>query len=620
MITSERSQDIYTVDIPRVEKMSAEFVYNFFTPSESVSEDAFIGPEESFVNKFDHESYLKYVMDRTARYVRIKFAPVRLHETRRYDNTGLESRTQITDSKFSLTKNVDKVVDEEFFTSTDFMSVEFNDGDVAKKSQKIVMSSAVSTIFDIDYESDISNYRLAQTLNTVTPDNIDQNHLVKSLGTSTDDTVSFKSGDRDTFIDRISSVSVVSQINSKVVYDLIDAVVKTPTEPSSTDLVSVRSIARLNQDKSITSSSTSRSPVINIQYVSIEKVTDKKKNRLTPAIVGYIIDKIEVTESGTVRLLQSLVIDGQLNSTFIDQSVKYGSTYMYSVRAVARVPMIVVDVMSDDLFMIDVLISSRPSNKVYVDCLEIVPPPCPVELNLRWDYGFERKIRSQGMGRLLLTWSFPVNSQRDIKKFQVFRRRTINEPFLLIKEFDFNDAALRYPSREIADEGVSERLEYPITWFYDMEFERTSDFIYSIAAIDAHEFTSGYSEQFRVVFDSDRNVLKKTLISHSGAPKPYPNMYLEGDTLVDSIIDSNSDAMTVYFNPEFYEYIDSTGEKKGSFVSSVTGGSYKFSVLSMMSQTQQVFTLNIDDRRRLISRSTKDDTQSLSLTLKSFKR
>ena len=192
--------------------------------------------------------------------------------------------------------------------------------------------------------------------------------------------------------------------------------------------------------------------------------------------------------------------------------------------------------------------------------------------------------------------------------------------FLLIKEFDFNDAALRYPSREIADEGVSERLEYPITWFYDMEFERTSDFIYSIAAIDAHEFTSGYSEQFRVVFDSDRNVLKKTLISHSGAPKPYPNMYLEGDTLVDSIIDSNSDAMTVYFNPEFYEYIDSTGEKKGSFVSSVTGGSYKFSVLSMMSQTQQVFTLNIDDRRRLISRSTKDDTQSLSLTLKSFKR
>lgn len=204
----------------------------------------------------------------------------------------------------------------------------------------------------------------------------------------------------------------------------------------------------------------------------------------------------------------------------------------------------------------------------------------------------------------MITWTFPPNSQQDIKKFQVFRRRTIDEPFLLIKEYDFNDNVSPLPRRENPGPGVSEKIRNPRSFYFDMDFvrqttdaNRSSSFIYAVCAVDAHELSSAYSEQFYVTFDPYRNKIVKTLVSHSGAPKPYPNMYLEGDTFIDAIIDEGHDRVRVYFNPEFFEIVDDSGHTSSAFETDMTGGDYKFQFVNTTVQDSEILTVSVNDRR-----------------------
>ena len=78
----------------------------------------------------------------------------------------------------------------------------------------------------------------------------------------------------------------------------------------------------------------------------------------------------------------------------------------------------------------------------------------------------------------------------------------------------------------------------PVKLYRDAEFTKESDFIYCLASVDARGFTSNYSAQFRVTFDTFKNKINVELVSQSGAPKPYPNMYLNKDLFVDTMKDS----------------------------------------------------------------------------------
>ena len=80
---------------------------------------------------------------------------------------------------------------------------------------------------------------------------------------------------------------------------------------------------------------------------------------------------------------------------------------------VAMLTMPAIDDNTGEVATIKILVSSKPSNKVYVNTLQLDAPPPPCDVNFIWNYE---------TSKMMVTWSFPVTSERDIKQFQVYRR------------------------------------------------------------------------------------------------------------------------------------------------------------------------------------------------------
>ena len=69
-----------------------------------------------------------------------------------------------------------------------------------------------------------------------------------------------------------------------------------------------------------------------------------------------------------------------------------------------------------------------------------------------------------------MMWSFPPNSQRDVKRFQVFKRTTVDEPFELLIEYDFDDSEVPEPRTETPKSSSVIFLKDPLTYYVDDEF------------------------------------------------------------------------------------------------------------------------------------------------------
>ena len=160
------------------------------------------------------------------------------------------------------------------------------------------------------------------------------------------------------------------------------------------------------------------------------------KGTFNNSLNGYLIEKIELLDGGLVRKHKPIIIpNGSINS-YIDYKVRYGAVYAYQVRALYAITYNAID--SDSKFTtVTSLISSRPEIS-YVETIENVPPPPPVELKFVWDYDrfnpntaiydrvTEKPLPGTGdRGSLLIHWSFPSNPQLDIKKFQVDRKSVV---------------------------------------------------------------------------------------------------------------------------------------------------------------------------------------------------
>ena len=136
-----------------------------------------------------------------------------------------------------------------------------------------------------------------------------------------------------------------------------------------------------------------------------------------------------------------------------------------------------------------------------------------------------------------------------------------------------------------------------MTFFKDNEFTKESIFIYAVCCIDAHGMSSNYSPQFEVAFDKFNNKLVKRLVSTSGAPKSYPNLYLLEDAFVDVIKDSGHERMKIYFDPEFLEITDRNNDDMGLLTTDKQGGSYKIQFINVDLQKHQILDIIIKDLR-----------------------
>lgn len=263
---------------------------------------------------------------------------------------------------------------------------------------------------------------------------------------------------------------------------------------------------------------------------------------------GYLITKIEVLQNGTYEERGKMVTDNPDGLYIVDKNIRYGGVYVYEVKSVYHVELLaeernVDDPSCDELALVEILIASE-GNLASVRCTESIPPPPPTNIRVGFDYK-TRKPR--------VTWQFPVNPQRDIKRFQVFKRMSVREPFKLIKEFDFDNSTIRTNVTEVASEKSLYRLDHPQISCIDNEWESGQKPIYTVACVDAHALSSNFCSQMRFIYDKRLNKVRNELVSFPGAPKPYPNLLLNEDSFQDAIKVSGYDRMRVYLEPEFYK-------------------------------------------------------------------
>ena len=352
--------------------------------------------------------------------------------------------------------------------------------------------------------------------------------------------------------------------------------------------------------------------------------------------IGFQIDKTGKSPKGESEIFDSEILLNPDEVSFIDPKVKYGFTYTYKVKqlflithyvrvshleqtavhsseaAFAREQYGIDSYESSEYTKVTYVVASRSPTPLTISAKEKTPPPSPSVL-------FCRFIYEKGNG-IHLEWQLPVYNTRDVKKYQVFRRKTIEEPFTCIAEYDFtDDGYTQFTQTEIISPEVVHKVDFPRYYHIDYDFERDSDYIYCIVAIDAHGLSSNLGVQMRAKYDAFTNKLILKKISAHDAPKAYPNMYLEGQDLPNSTLtedvaaDSNHHTLRLYFNPDVYHYTrdqlldpelgisGGTFQTKESIVLPETKGTYKFQIINLDRQKTKILEVKVDPQESLLS-------------------
>jgi hypothetical protein len=594
------SKPVVAVDIPEVKIIGAAFNYNFFTPDESISENddivAPIGTQEQALRA-------------TPRYVSIDFQP---------GTTSLIAETP-EEQAVSIRDNIDKVMFEFDFANLEFSGLNLQDTGLDNKLSQL-LSGALSiklkdrlkspiTIPDIPQPKLNNNFEQSSLLDVAKLLNelVDvEEKIVEATSAYNDEDGFIFIGDEKKEISNVFSgikkTSIPLQLNNKMAYDVLRTVINDPQTIYSDELISA-----IGEYKDLQAEAEKSSQAVDIQsydaivkFISAVKQDDPDVSfRHKRKIVGYVADKFEITNDGYIE--KEPVVQEIGNSVQIfDPRVKYGSTYMYQVRTISLISFEAVQIgnnQEEQVYTITALVSSKPSQKIMVTCVENIPPPPPADFKVSWDYSFNKPR---------LTWNFPVNTQRDIKKFQIFRRKNVSEPFQLMKQYDFDDSIVSIEGDETPDSVLVEFLTEPKMHYIDFDFDKDNDdYIYSLCCIDAHGLSSNYSIQLNAKFDAYKNKIVQTLVSTSGAPKSLPNLFLEQDAFIDTIKVSGFDSVKVYFEPETFEYFgrDENGyiTKEEPLVSTnlngTEDGNYILQLINTDLQEQKKIKINILDER-----------------------
>lgn len=322
--------------------------------------------------------------------------------------------------------------------------------------------------------------------------------------------------------------------------------------------------------------------------ISKQEITSEDYQVEKISHIGYVIERFEMGAQDKIENKKTIFINSPNITSYVDLEIKYGIEYTYCVKSLIIMTTTTFEPETSIYYKSKFLIASRPSTFSSVVCNEIIPPAGPADLNFYWDYQ---------NAAMQIGWSFPINKQRDIKGWQIFRRKSLNNPFSLIAQLDFDDSVIRTPPIETVDKSLIKMFSGPTTFYIDHEFEKDSNFIYSVCSVDAHGMTSNYSQQFRVRFDRIQNKLIKELISTSGAPKQYPNMFLKNELSIDSVKSSKRTKIRVYFDPEYLKVSTRDGDDLHLLKTEKRNGLYRFMLLNTDRQLQSNFDIKIFDMR-----------------------
>ena len=632
-ITSLASVPITNCNVPDPRSVEAEFVYNFYVDGEDVSytpqPTSPISYESGLVDRKTIDEIEQKergsLSARVPRYMRLKIAPfldgIEPLTEGEISNEFFETlRTPVGRTKaYSLESDVENRY------GAKIMAV---DAGARRRVQSELYRIASALIEAQSPNSEYSDQMIATTLNNLLSDDVDAAIMMDALSDNQIKGYRFVNqitGKNYSRFDLKESIRVLSKVNADGYRSVTTQQVV--SNPFSNNFLSdlLGSAADSSEknwvlDKSIFGTFTgfndaslgSLQPILSAPEVSNERIAESRDAIVSlgyPIIkhAGYIIEKIGTSPSGIQERFDDIVALNPTVTEFIDPLVKYGYTYTYRARQLFIVKIIAENPGDEDTGsyrynIVTAAIASSSPAPATIRAIETTPPNPPGTLVCSFIYKTGNGIR--------LDWSRPSNPTRDIRKYQIFRRKGILEPFQLIAEYDFTDPAYtQFDQREVVNPSLITRSPIPVYSHVDREFSRESSYIYAVASVDAHGLTSGYGTQILATFDRFSNTLNTSIISRSGAPKPYPNYYVDptkleefgSDRLVEDVIkDSGHGKMRIYFNPDAYRIAsDDDGTQNDPIVLSTERGTYRFQVINLDRQVSKVLTVDISKDRSL---------------------
>jgi hypothetical protein len=367
---------------------------------------------------------------------------------------------------------------------------------------------------------------------------------------------------------------------------------------------------------------------------------------LTFKIVGFVIEKTQKVETEKTTTIDDVETEtpeedevpfdsekfplifipcsrDSVVTSYLDAAVNYDKEYDYTVRAVYSFHLTVPIDEGENRKAITFkyFLNSPYSTLLTVETREVLPPPYPRDV-----WAFHEYYTGED-GCLALHWAFPVNKQRDVTYFAVFRRKSIYEPFQLLKVYDFNYSITdeNQSAREIkprifghaSDERFSSsanasnsstrnkitRLSSSDckTMYKDKSFKPDTEYIYAVCAIDAHGQMSNYSSQIKVRLDSKLYELKIQQISPPGAPLVFPNYFVKTKAFQDVARASNYKRAVLRFRPDYKSV--KIGERSKNIVNGIDaefGGneanSYFLQIINPDRANDIILKYQIDDK------------------------
>ena len=613
------SRSFSIVDIPSPQKINAKFVYNFFTTDERTnSSGSAMLKGSSFKKENDNGNlaeFLKTQIDSLdpKSEKRKELQNILQFSVPRYIDIDFSKVTIPGSNPENDAKNSGKLLDnlrdiknsEETITTSGFASLKESDSDALDRlNSKISALSKASNIKFSDIEqskklSSITKLPQSDIQTIISPLNDPKILLVNSQ--------MVKNSSKNTF-EKASLAKIHSQINKR--YADISCLGADDTSPlSKIDTLDIlKKVSENHKSKSKQFSLSINDHIPSIDVFDSIKVLSKPESEkiISVSTVGYRIGRHQYDDDGSIKETKYFIQAGSDNTTYKDSKVLYGTSYSYDVSTIVKIDAIVNARIENDQssrsqddksYEVSFYVVSSPSTSERIIAEEYQAPNNPDGVFYNFNYDNEKGLK--------IRWQIPTGRSKDVKYFQVFRRKTIFDPFVCLGQIGFDDSEIKtvMPENVRPDKIITQSSA--TTYFEDLKFERTSSWIYAIAAIDAHGLTSGYSVQTEVSFDKNKNCLVLKLISRGGAPKQYPNFYidpkLDDNFTIDSfsqdaILDSNHKKMTIYFSPDAKIAQSKDGKTDDIYVTKNNNGKYMFHFINTDLQKAALATVVVDDK------------------------
>lgn len=546
------SKPTYSFDVPEIKSLRGRFIYNYFTPDERVNANPdTVNP--SVDNNEPNYEYIQYMVytQQSPRLIELEFEPA--NDPFATINT---SNVQL------ISDDISKIVAEGSVSSKYYTGFELID----TGAESIYTYLNQSSLIQQSISSDGSPAEAAAQINELTlprPEGagsssvtgFSKRYLIEALKNVQSDGNRAAGSDavaESESFDSVTRQSISMRMNNLFFHDIIRSSTRIIDNTFQDEIRSIASISSEVQDSFSQQSYEAGFNYLNgLDYEPVvapyeAAVTDPASGNSEIVAMGYIVDKYEIDASGTATFVEKLFVNSGQATKIVDTKIKYGATYTYRIRSLFKV-ITSAALLSDpneaeeDYGFVSFLIASE-GEIATISCVENIPPPAPQNINVRLDY--KNRIP-------YVSWQFPFNKQRDIKRFQIFRRNSVEEPFVLIAEYDFDDSEVKSNFLEVAQSSKLYKMNYPMLSYLDVGYVRGTSPIYTVACVDAHGLTSNYGPQIQATLDKFRNRIVQKVVSGPGAPKPYPNLYLREDAFSDAAKCSGYDRMHVFFDPDY---------------------------------------------------------------------